>query len=225
MLAKAWLALALEAVVFAGILFGAAGTLRWVAAWVFLALFFAFAAEMTQMLARHHPDLLRERLGPIVQRSQPWWDKLILVILVPGFFGWLVLLPLDAVRFAWTSVSPPLQVVGGLGLVMAMWLIRATLAANPFAAPVVKLQAERAHRVVTSGPYAVVRHPMYSGAILLFPSVALMLGSWWGVAASGALIAVVILRTALEDHALARGLAGYREYARRVRSRLVPRLW
>jgi protein-S-isoprenylcysteine O-methyltransferase Ste14 len=96
---------------------------------------------------------------------------------------------------------------------------------NSFAAAVVRVQAERGHRVVSSGPYALVRHPMYSAAVLFMIGVPLLLGSWWGTAMSPIFVVLFAIRTRIEESTLAAGLPGYADYAARVRYRLVPGLW
>jgi protein-S-isoprenylcysteine O-methyltransferase Ste14 len=102
-----------------------------------------------------------------------------------------------------------------------MWVFRE----NSFAAPVVKVQSARAHRVVSTGPYALVRHPMYSGIMLFFVGVPLLLGSWWGVAIALLFIVLFAIRARIEERALIDGLPGYADYAARVRYRLVPGVW
>jgi protein-S-isoprenylcysteine O-methyltransferase Ste14 len=225
MSAKLWIAIGLEAAVFAALLFGAAGTLYWPAGWAFLVIFFASALLMSLMLARHDPALLEERLKPIVQKDQPIWDRIIMSAMVVFFIVWLVLMGLDAVRFHWSRVPVWVQVLGGAGVVLSLWICSLAFRENTFAVPVVKIQEGRGQKVISTGPYAVVRHPLYSGALLLFPSTALLLGSWWGLAFSTVLAAGLALRTAMEDRELQRGLEGYRDYANRVRYRLVPLVW
>jgi protein-S-isoprenylcysteine O-methyltransferase Ste14 len=102
-----------------------------------------------------------------------------------------------------------------------MWVFRE----NSFAAPVVKVQAARHHRVVSSGPYAFVRHPMYSGIMLFFLGVPLLLGSWWGVAIAPVFAVLFAVRARIEERALIEGLPEYADYAARVRYRLVPGVW
>jgi len=106
-----------------------------------------------------------------------------------------------------------------------MWICHRAFRENTFLAPVVRIQRERGHHVVSTGPYRVVRHPLYSGALVIFPSTALMLGSWYGLAASTALGIALVIRTALEDRELRRALEAYAEYAGRVRYRVIPRVW
>ncbi len=225
MSAKVWIVLILEFLFFAALLFGSAGTLRWPAAWVFLGLFFGAALIITFMLARNDPALLDERMKPFIQKGQPIWDKIVMSAIATLFVGWVILMGLDAVRFRWSIVPVWLEAVGGLGAAFAMWICYRTFQENTFLAPVVKIQRERGHRVISTGPYRIVRHPLYAGVLLFFPSVALLLGSWYGLAATVLLIGGLVVRTALEDRELQRGLDGYEEYARRVPYRLAPFLW
>ena len=108
-----------------------------------------------------------------------------------------------------------------LSTAFIMWVFRA----DSFAAPVVKVQDARHHHVISSGPYAFVRHPMYSGTILFFVGVPLLLGSWWGVAIAPVFFLLFAIRTGIEERALVEGLPDYADYAARVRYRLVPGLW
>jgi protein-S-isoprenylcysteine O-methyltransferase Ste14 len=224
-IARLWISLALEATAFGALLFGAAGTLRWPAAWVFLVVFFVAAALISQMLVVHDPELLHERLKPFVQRGQARWDQVLISLIAVLFVAWLILMGLDAQRFRWSIVPVWLQVAGGVGVALGMAIAYSALRENAYAIPVVRMQAERGQRVVSSGPYAIVRHPMYSGVLLLFPSTGLLLGSWWGVGASALLAIGLAIRTALEDRELQRGLEGYAAYAARVRARLIPLVW
>ena len=114
----------------------------------------------------------------------------------------------------------------GVGLIAAgSYLVWLTFRENSYAAPVVKIQKERGHRVVTTGPYAYVRHPMYAGALGFLLGAPLLLGSWWGLAGSAALVLAMAFRAVLEERALTAELEGYADYAARVRYRLVPYLW
>jgi protein-S-isoprenylcysteine O-methyltransferase Ste14 len=106
-----------------------------------------------------------------------------------------------------------------------MWIWHRTFQENTLLAPVVKIQQERGHSVVSTGPYRAVRHPLYAGVLIFFPATAMMLGSWWGVAAAIPLAAGLVARTAMEDRELQRRLDGYPDYARRVRYRLIPGVW
>ena len=118
-----------------------------------------------------------------------------------------------------------MQTVGAVLIALCMYVFYLTFRENTHAAPVVKIQTERGHRVVTTGPYALVRHPMYAGALLLFVGVPLLLGSWYGLAAALVMIALLVARIVMEERTLTNELPGYREYAERVRWRLIPGIW
>lgn len=222
---KGWIALGTQFLVCAVLLFGPAGTLAWPAAWAVLILFFAPVLLITRALARDDPALLEERMKPLIQKGQPLWDKLIMASFVLLSFGWLILMGLDAGRSRWSAMPVGLQWLGAAGILISMWIWSRTHQANPFLAIVVKIQTERGHEVVTKGPYGFVRHPFYAAMLVLLPSAALTLGSWFGVAATVLLVGVLVLRTALEDRELPRRLDGYADYAQRVRYRLVPWVW
>jgi protein-S-isoprenylcysteine O-methyltransferase Ste14 len=211
--------------VFIGLLFIPAGTVGWLAGWLFVTLFWGFVLLVVHMMLRNNPELLQERMSSPIQRRQPLWDKVLLSVLMLLFVSWLVLMPLDAVRFGWSDVPVWLQVLGALGIVLSFYVMYLTYRENPYLYSVVKLQEEQGQSVVTTGPYRYVRHPLYSSSLVFFPATALLLGSWLGLLVSLVLIALIILRTALEDRMLRRGLAGYAEYAQTVRYCLVPLVW
>jgi protein-S-isoprenylcysteine O-methyltransferase Ste14 len=223
--AKVWIAFARAALAFAVLLLGAAGTLQWPAAWAFMALLFGGSLVITRMLARHDPALLRERMKPPIQKDQPPWDRVLMLLLIPLWLAWLVLMGLDAVRFGWSAVPVWLQWIGAAGVALALWIWHRTFQVNTFASAAVRIQTEREHKVVSTGPYAIVRHPMYAGALIFFPSTALLLGSWWGLAAAFVLAGILAVRTVMEDRELHHRLDGYRPYAARVRYRLIPLIW
>src|SRR3984893_2372479 len=131
------------------VLFGSAGTLRWPGAWIYLWLTAAMSFGGGDWLARHHPGLPGERLGTLIQGGQHGWDKLFMVPMLAIWLGWLVLMGLDAGRYHWSSVPLYAQALGFLLLCLAFYLVRLTLRANSFAAPVIKIQKERGHKVVS----------------------------------------------------------------------------
>jgi protein-S-isoprenylcysteine O-methyltransferase Ste14 len=204
------------------LLFGAAGRIDWWAAWVYLVFFAGVSFGGGLWLARHDPALLNERLGSLIQRDQKPWDKLFMVVAVALWLGWLVLMGLDAQR---SEVPLYVQVAGFLVLCLGSWIVGLTFKENSYAAPVIKIQKERAHHVVTTGPYAYVRHPMYGGALLSMLGTPLLLGSWWGLAAGAVITVLIGMRAVFEEETLKAELEGYAEYAARVRYRLVPLVW
>jgi protein-S-isoprenylcysteine O-methyltransferase Ste14 len=207
------------------LLFLAAGTIAWPSAWAYLVLMLAVSFTLGIDLARHDPGLLRERMGSPVQRDQPAADKMLLIALLLFMFAWFVLMGLDAKRFAWSSVPAVMQVLGALITLWSIWFCYRAMRENSFAAPVIKLQHERGQRVISTGPYAFVRHPMYFGAAFYFIGTALLLGSWWGVIFAFVLIGLLCIRIPIEEKALRAGLEGYGEYAAHVRYRLIPHVW
>jgi protein-S-isoprenylcysteine O-methyltransferase Ste14 len=206
------------------LLFLSAGTFHWTGAWVYIVVMVGLSLTMGVALARRDPGLMNERLRPPIQKTQTAADKIVLSILLLGIFAWLVLMGLD-IRFGWSAAPVWVQVVGVLVLLAGIWICYLTMLENSFAAPVVKIQDERGQKVITTGPYSYVRHPMYAGAILYFAGTALLLGSWWGLAAVLAFILLLAIRTFIEEKTLRAGLQGYDDYAARVRYKLIPMVW
>ncbi len=169
------------------------------------------------------PDLLEERSR--VAENVKRWDKVIMaayIILLPTT---LVLAGLDVGRVQWSQVKWAWQVLGLVGMTLAGGLIFWTILTNAYLGRMVRIQEDRGHQVVTDGPYRYVRHPMCVGIILLFPCLALFLGSWWALAPALLIAALMVVRTALEDRTLQAELPGYAEYARQTRYRLLPGVW
>lgn len=207
------------------VLFLSAGTLDWPSAWLFLGVMVLLSLVGGLWLARRDPGLVEERLGSPLQKEQAPADRIVLSLILLGFFVWLVVIGLDAKRFGWSSVPFWVQVVGALGTGLSVWIGYRTMIDNSFAAPVVKIQKDRGQRVINTGLYAIVRHPMYAGALLFFAGMPLLLGSWWGLGCAALLVALLIVRIHVEEAALRAGLQGYDEYAQRVRYRLIPGVW
>ena len=224
MIAKLLLQTLIWIVAMGALLFVPAGTLHWPAAWVFLGTIGILGIAGGLWLAKTDPALLAERLHPMMQKDQPAADKKFMLVF--GFVAliWFVGSGLDR-RVHASDVPLALQVLGFAMLLLSTAFIMWVMRENSVAAPVIKLQTERGHRVVSSGPYAFVRHPMYTGAIVFFVGASLLLGSWWGVAMAPLFAVLLAVRIGIEERALIAGLPGYADYARRVRYRLVPGLW
>jgi protein-S-isoprenylcysteine O-methyltransferase Ste14 len=211
--------------VFAAVLFTAAGTTQWPAGWAFLALFFGFVIGLTVWLLGYNPSLLTERMTGIGKSDQKTWDKVFFVLLNVLFIAWLVVMPLDAVRFHWSSMAEALQIVGALALLMSFYFFYRTFKENAYLSPAVRIQSDRGQHVVTTGPYHYVRHPMYAAATIFLVSTSLLLGSWLGVLAALALILAIAFRATREEQTLSQELPGYADYMAQVRYRLVPHVW
>lgn len=207
------------------ILFTGAGTLRWPEGWVFLALWFAAGLASSLALARDNPEILKERMRPLRQEDQKDWDKPILIGILLGWVALHFFAGVDVVRWRWSNIPGWIEAAGAVLMLAGFYAMHRVLRENAFAAPIVKIDTERGHRVIDTGPYAVVRHPMYAGAVLYFAGTALLLGSWLALAIGAALCGLLALRAVWEEDALKAELPGYAAYAERVRHRIVPGVW
>jgi protein-S-isoprenylcysteine O-methyltransferase Ste14 len=205
-------------------LFWSAGRLDWWAAWAALAVMALWTAGTAFIVLHYNPDLLAERLAPRLGEKR--WDMTIVALLGLVTLVRYILAGLDQ-RYGWTDGLPVAAQLVALALcalgydVLFIW----ATASNTFFSRIVRIQSERGHAVVTGGPYRYVRHPAYAGAILYELAVPVLLASWPAMIASGVSILLLIIRTAREDLTLQAELAGYPDYARRVRYRLVPGIW
>jgi len=225
MLMKSLIRTVLWMVVFVILLFVPAGTINWSGAWIFLIETSVISLVLAVWLARHDPELLKERMRSPIQKEQSAEDKVVTGLLLVSFFAWFAFMALDAVRFKWSTVPAWLQFPGALGVLVACYIGYLTLRENTFAALVVKVQAERAQKVISTGPYRHVRHPMYAGMIFYVFGAPLLLGSWWGLLWGCGLLGLFAIRILIEEMTLRKGLPGYNDYAAQVRYRLVPRVW
>jgi protein-S-isoprenylcysteine O-methyltransferase Ste14 len=205
-------------------LFLPAGTLTWPAGWIWIILVHGWLLAGIVLLLRQNPGLLRERLS-FSQRGQKAWDKAFLLLFEVLLFAWLVLMPLDAVRFRWSQLPLGLQLFGAAAVVGSFLVISLTFRENPFLSPAVRVQQERGQMVISTGPYHYVRHPMYAGGLLLFLGTPLMLGSLYGLLLSLVFVAGGAARAVMEERALGEELPGYAGYLAQVKYRLIPGIW
>lgn len=213
-------------VFFGGLLFLPAGTFNWPRAWALLGVLLVATTATMVFVFPGREDLLNERFKPPLQRGQPLADKIIVLLLLALFVGVVVFIPLDVFRFHLTGKPNPL--VSSLGLILFIagwWIISLVFKENAFAAPVVRHQEERHQRVIDTGVYGVVRHPMYAGAILWMIGMPLWLESYAAALLAIALVPVVAARILFEERFLKRELEGYEDYTKRVRRRLIPFIW
>jgi protein-S-isoprenylcysteine O-methyltransferase Ste14 len=226
MIARLVLQTVLSQAFMGALLFGAAGTLAWPAAWWFLIEVGVLSLWIGLWLARHDPGLLAERLRPFVRGQQTRWDRLFMIAAALLWCGWLIVMGLDAMRFRWSAPLPVALVsLGSLCVFLCIFMCRFVFRANSYASPIVKVQSERGHKVIDTGPYAHVRHPMYSAALLMFVGTPLLLGSWWGLALAPVMAFAIGWRAVREERLLAAQLDGYKAYMTRVRYRFVPLIW
>ena len=216
-----------DAVVVAIVLFAAAGTIAWPRAWVLLAVLLVVRMLSALAIYRVNPGLLRERATVLIHRGQPWPDRIVLLaFMATAFIGVPLIATLDV--FQWRLLPSPPQFLAIVGLVVFAlgWVIKAlALRENAFAVTVIRLQGERQHKVVDTGVYNLVRHPMYAGSPFVLLGQSLWLGSYTAALYAILPLALLMLRIALEERFLRRELAGYSEYTGRVRYRLLPGIW
>jgi protein-S-isoprenylcysteine O-methyltransferase Ste14 len=209
--------------ILAAILFVSAGRLDWLQAWAFVLAFGGFLTLYGLWGVHNDQGQLHERSQG--GKNTKSWDKVILIIYTFLLIGMLILAGLDAGRFHWSPTPLILQAVGWLGAALAGFLVWWTVSVNTFLSRTVRIQDDRGQRVIDTGPYSRVRHPMYLGIIILMISIPLLLSSLWALI-PGVMIGVLFtIRTALEDRTLQRELLGYVEYTKRVRFRLLPGIW
>ncbi len=208
---------------FAVILFVAAGSLDWVRAWVYVIYTVLMETCMLFLLVRKAPDMLNER-GRL-HAGVKTFDKVFAVAWLALALTTPVVAGFDAVRFGWSSMSMAAAYLGAILMAVGFALGTWAMVANEHFEQFVRIQTERAHRVVTTGPYKVVRHPGYAGAIMGTLATPLLLGTWWTFVPAGAIVLLFIIRTALEDKTLREELEGYEAYAQRTNYRLFPCIW
>jgi protein-S-isoprenylcysteine O-methyltransferase Ste14 len=220
--ARSWRALGILAVVTGLLLFVPAGTLRYPEAWAYLAVFLGASAATTVYLFRTDRDLLERRLhgGPTAEKRPA--QKAVMLFTSLGFIGLLVVPALDR-RYAWSQTPLSVVVAGDVLVAVGFLLIVRVYRENSFAAATIGLAPDQT--VVSTGPYALVRHPMYAGALLYLLGTPLALGSWWGLVPLAATLPFLAWRLFDEERFLAENLPGYKDYQRRVRYRLLPRVW
>jgi len=193
--------------------------------WIYFTAAFAHSSVSTALLYKLNPELLVQRLKRKREGSKLWDEilmrvsNLTMVLIVPAVAG------LDFGGFHWSNLDISFALVGLGSLVISTVLINWAMIVNPHFEPTVRIQRDRNHRVITGGPYKVVRHPGYLAAILFALSIPLIIGSVLTLISVGAYVLLIMIRTLLEDRTLNEELDGYSEYAKRVRYRLFPGIW
>ena len=220
--AKAFRALLIFIVVVAALLFIAAGTLDYWQAWTFLAVYFALSVAITLYLVKRDPELLARRMrgGPFAEKQMA--QKIIQSLTSLGFIGLLVVPGLDH-RFGWSQMPASLVLDGELLMALGWLGIFFVFRENTFSSATIELAPDQS--VISTGPYAWVRHPMYASALVLLLGIPIALGSWWGILVIVAITPALIWRLIDEERFLASRLRGYAEYQHRVRYRLIPGVW
>ena len=204
------------------LLFAPAWTLNFWQAWVFLFVFAASAALITVYLWKKDPNLLERRVkaGPGAEREKS--QRLIQLFASVAFIGMILLPALDH-RFSWSDIPLFLVIAGDILIALGFLVIFFVFKENTFTAAVIEVAADQ--KVISTGPYALIRHPMYAGALILLLGTPLALGSWWGLLMFIPFAVIIVWRLLDEERFLSKYLAGYSEYKKKVRYRLIPFVW
>ncbi len=209
--------------VFVLCLFLPAGTWAWARGWLFFAVVVAAGVVISLYLKRVNPEVIAARTNR--HEGTKGWDRWVLGVLLPLMVSILPISSLDDGRFHWSHVP---WWVCGIGYVLVLAGLAGMTwaeAVNKHFEPTVRIQTDRGHTVINTGPYALVRHPGYVAASLLILGMPLALGSYWVLIPAVLCCLILVVRTVLEDRTLRAELPGYREYAQGVRYRLVPGIW
>jgi protein-S-isoprenylcysteine O-methyltransferase Ste14 len=219
---KAFSGLLFLLIVMAALLFLPAWTLDYWQGWAFLTVFGASALAITVYLMKKDPKLLERRLqaGPTAEKERS--EKIIQTITSIMFIAMLVVPALDH-RSHWSAMPPYVAIAGDVLVALGFLIIFFVYKENTFASATIELAPEQ--KVISTGLYALVRHPMYMGALFLFVGIPLALGSWWGLLGFALMTPALIWRSFDEEKFLAKNLRGYVEYKNKVRYRLVPFVW
>jgi len=222
-----WLKLLVRMALFAAALMWPAGTWYWHEAWVMVGLWTVFGMVMTPYLLKHDPALLAERMKLVpVHRDQKIWDRVIMLFFFIAGIALYIIPGFDVVRYGWSEPLPLwMKSIAVLIHLPCFFLLGWVMHENTYLSQVVKIDEERGHHVISTGPYALVRHPMYTVIIVLLLAVPVALGSRYALIVAVFLILLLIIRTYLEDRTLHAELEGYPEYAIQTPYRLIPGIW
>jgi protein-S-isoprenylcysteine O-methyltransferase Ste14 len=204
------------------LLFGIAWTLDWWQAWLFLTVYFTCSIALTLFMYAKDPALLERRMrgGPLAEKEPA--QRLIMLIASAGFAGSIVVPAFDK-RFAWSHMPPAVAMAGDVAMALGWLAIYFVFRENTYTSATIEMAADQ--KVISTGPYAIVRHPMYAGALPMLLGIPVALGSWWGVLAFLVITPALIWRIFDEERFLAKNLAGYAAYKQKVRYRLIPHFW
>jgi protein-S-isoprenylcysteine O-methyltransferase Ste14 len=212
-----------QVVLFGLLLFVAAGTLNWWNAWLYLGLFVVLAAANGVYLLHRNPEVVAER-GRTHQGTKQF-DRILMSLYSLCYLLLCVVAGLDRGHLHWAELSWTWALLGAVLMVASMVPVAAAMGVNRSLETTVRIQLERDHQVVSSGPYRIVRHPMYVGMLMQVPATALVLGSSLAMLPALVCVVLVVVRTALEDRMLQAELPGYADFALVTRFRLIPGLW
>lgn len=224
--AKYWVILAVRTTLFPIAIMWPAGTWQWREAWILIGIWIIFFIVLTIFLLRKDPLLLVERMKSPIQKEQKGWDKAIMSLMFIVAVGYYIIPGFDVIRFGWSQPFPAWIEITALVVHIPCFIFLGwVMHANTYLSPVVKIAHEREHQVITEGPYAFVRHPMYSAVIILVVAFPIALGSRFGLIPALLIVLLLVIRTIFEDNTLHTELSGYPEYAGATHYRLIPGIW
>jgi protein-S-isoprenylcysteine O-methyltransferase Ste14 len=209
-------------VITATVIFTSAWTFDYWQAWVFLLVFFGSAFAITIYLMKADPRLLERRInaGPLNEKEA---SQKIIQSLAQASFLLVIIFPALDHRFGWSMVPSHVNIAGDVLIIIGFYIVFLTFKENTHASALIEVETDQ--KVVSTGPYALVRHPMYIGALILLVGMPLALGSLWGVLTIVPITAVIVWRLLDEEQFLTKNLPGYVEYERKVKYRLIPSVW
>lgn len=219
---KAWGGLVFFIIALALFLFVPAGTILYWQAWVYLALFSASVTAITVYLMKKDPALLARRTAVGTTAEKEKSQKLIQFIAQFAFIA-IFLVPALDYRFSWSHVPVVITLIGNVLAVLGLFIVFLVFKENTYTSAVIEV--DKKQKVITTGPYAVIRHPMYSGALLMLVATPLALGSWWGLLGLVPMTLIIIWRLLDEENYLSKNLIGYTDYSKKVSWRLIPRVF
>lgn len=197
----------------------------WPEGWIFIIWFLAAVITSSIYLYLHDPALLKERFK-LQASNQKGWDKYFLKIFIIGYLVWFVIMPLDAKRYHWTADFPIwLKAIAVVIILISTYFMFRAIAENTFASPMIRIQKERSQKVISTGVYGFVRHPMYFGGILFLTGTPLLLNSQYGFLIGVIMSFLLAVRILGEEKMLEEELEGYVDYKKKVKYRLIPFIW
>ncbi len=216
---KAWLGLIFLALVMDFLLFVSAGTIHYWQAWIFVGVYFGASLLITVYLMKKNPALLKRRLsgGPTAEKKKT--QKIVMLFASTGFISSLIVPALDH-RFMWSNVPTYAVITGDIVTALCFYITFLVFKENSYSSATIEIANDQ--KVISTGPYAFVRHPMYVGGMLLFIGMPLALGSYWGLLTFVVVLPALIWRLLDEEKFLAKNLPGYVEYCTKVRWRMIP---
>jgi protein-S-isoprenylcysteine O-methyltransferase Ste14 len=224
---KTWLSLVVRMFLFAVALLWPAGTWLWWEAWVLVGMWAVYGVVTVHYLLQHDPALLAERMKFVpLHKEQKIWDKMLMLLFFITGIGLYLIPGFDVMRYEWSEPLPVwMKIIAMLVHLPCFLFLGWVMRENTFLSQVVKIDKDRDHQVVTTGPYALVRHPMYTVVIVLLFAVPVALGSRYSLILAVFLTLLIIIRTYLEDRTLHAELEGYPAYAKQTQYRLIPGIW